>query len=150
MKRELEDLVRYRLQQATESLEAAEMLLNAGKVSICINRAYYAMFYAVLAALCPRGLGTAKHSGAIGLFDREFIRAGIFPVEFSRWLHKAFDLRQLADYRDMFEASLEEAQCTLANAKAFVQQVRETVTTDMRQDPGVAANAPADHQDKGI
>jgi uncharacterized protein (UPF0332 family) len=38
-----------------------------------MNRLYYAMFYAVLALLQEKEMGTSKHSGAIALFDREFV-----------------------------------------------------------------------------
>lgn len=45
-------LARYRIKQAEESLEEAEFLLLGRKSPrSVINRAYYAMFYAVLALL---------------------------------------------------------------------------------------------------
>jgi uncharacterized protein (UPF0332 family) len=62
-----------------------------------MNRLYYAMFYAVLALLQAKHLGTSKHSGAIALFDREFVKTGIFPKELSMALHRAFALRQKGD-----------------------------------------------------
>lgn len=46
-----------------------------------MNRLYYAMFYAVLALLQEKEMGTSKHSGAIALFDREFVKTGTFPKE---------------------------------------------------------------------
>jgi len=91
-------LVDYRLEQADESLEAARILLGQDLTRPSVNRSYYAMFYAVLALLAARKQETSKHSGAISLFDREFVKTGIFPKELSRWLHGAFDLRQRTDY----------------------------------------------------
>jgi uncharacterized protein (UPF0332 family) len=45
-------LARYRLQQADESLDEANFLLSGQKSPrSIINRAYYAMFYAILALL---------------------------------------------------------------------------------------------------
>ena len=40
-------LVTYRLEQAVESLEAARTLLDKNLIRPSVNRAYYAMFYAV-------------------------------------------------------------------------------------------------------
>jgi len=50
-KRYLRALVEYRLEQADESLKAAETLLKEGLLGSAVNRAYYAMFYSVLALL---------------------------------------------------------------------------------------------------
>ncbi|MBI3302910.1 MAG: HEPN domain-containing protein [Deltaproteobacteria bacterium] len=45
------DLVRYRLQRARETLEDARILANASRWNPCVNRLYYACFYAVSAGL---------------------------------------------------------------------------------------------------
>ena len=90
---QLEDLLFYRIEQAHETLREAEILLNESALRGAINRAYYAMFYALLALLATKQLGTSKHSGALALFDREFVKAGVFPRELSRSLHLAFDRR---------------------------------------------------------
>jgi len=42
------------------------------------------MFYAVLALLANRQMGTSKHTGVLSLFDREFIKTGIFSRELSK------------------------------------------------------------------
>jgi uncharacterized protein (UPF0332 family) len=94
----IQALVTYRLEQAHESLDAARVLLEKKLDRPALNRAYYAMFYAVLALLATRKRETSKHSGAISLFDKEFVKAGMFDKDFSRWLHEAFDLRQRSDY----------------------------------------------------
>jgi uncharacterized protein (UPF0332 family) len=48
---QLKDLLRYRIEQAHETLREAEILLNESALRGTINRAYYAMFYALLALL---------------------------------------------------------------------------------------------------
>ena len=40
---QLEDLLRYRIQQAHDTLEEAQILLDASAVRGTVNRAYYAM-----------------------------------------------------------------------------------------------------------
>jgi len=120
-------LVTYRLEQADESLEAARALLEQGLIRPTINRAYYAMFYAVLALLVLEKKETSKHGGAIALFDRDFVKKGIFTKDFSRWLHDAFDLRQRSDYAALYRPSMDEAEKTLENARAFVLEVKRHI-----------------------
>ena len=124
MKEKREALTRYRLEQAEESLESAKLLLNNGKFRPSVSRAYYAMFYAVLALLTKEHLHTRKHSGAIGLFNREFVKTGLFDKDFSRWLQEAFDLRQRADYRELFTVSYERSSEVLEHAFKFVAEVK--------------------------
>lgn len=59
-------LITYRLRQAQEALDDARKLAeHAGSLRSIINRAYYSMFYAVLALLLTIDAGASKHSGAI-------------------------------------------------------------------------------------
>lgn len=119
----LEELLRYRIEQANETLREAEILLGESALRGAINRAYYAMFYALLALLATKQLGTSKHSGALSLFDREFVKTGLFPRELSRSLRLAFTLRQTHDYKEMTEVDELTAKGTLADAKTFVEAV---------------------------
>jgi uncharacterized protein (UPF0332 family) len=122
---DIQSLVQYRMEQAEEALEAARLLLKANLCRQAAGRAYYAMFYAVTALLALRRLGTSKHSGALALFDKEFVKKGIFGQDHSRSLHELFDLRQRADYRDMFEVSHARAEMAIDSAAAFLNDVRK-------------------------
>ena len=111
------------MQQANETFNEAEILFNQSAYRGTINRAYYAMFYSVLALLATRKLGTSKHSGVIGLFDREFVKKGFLPRNLSRSLRLAFDRRQTHDYGELTEINEQIAQETLNNAKVFISTV---------------------------
>ena len=124
-------LINYRLEQADESLEAARTLLDKKLIRPSVNRAYYAMFYAVLALLARGKQETSKHSGAIALFDKDFVKQGIFKKDFSRWLHDAFDLRQRSDYAAQYHVSRQEAERTLTNAESFVDEVKKVLSKEM-------------------
>ena len=50
----IQTLVRYRLEQAAEALAAAELSLASALHRSAVNRAYYAMFYALLALVRRR------------------------------------------------------------------------------------------------
>ena len=122
-KDQLAALLKYRIQQANETFHEAEILFNQSAYRGTINRAYYAMFYSVLALLATKKLGTSKHSGVIGLFDREFVKTGFLPRDLSRALRLAFDLRQTHDYGELIEIDKEVVQETLDDAKAFISAV---------------------------
>jgi len=118
------ELVRLRLKQAQETLVDARTLLEASRTPrSVVNRAYYAMFYAVMALLQTIGKAASKHAGVIGLFDKEFVHTGIFPLAMSRSLHEAFDERHESDYETVKTATRDEAADLLAQAERFVEQV---------------------------
>jgi len=77
MKEEIKALIEYRLQEAKESREEAEILLENGKNRGALNRVYYSMFYATLALLSTKQLSASKHSGVISLFHREFVKTEV-------------------------------------------------------------------------
>jgi len=123
---EISSLVRYRLDQAGTALEDA-LYLSQGSRSpqSVINRAYYAMFYSALALLQKIGKVPSKHTGAVSLFDTEFVAKNIFPIELSKNFHKAFELRQLSDYKTSERVSRERAEETLKNAIQFVESIKK-------------------------
>ena len=126
---ELRALINYRLDQVESALKASQALIDAELWRDSVNRSYYAAFYAVLALLTLKGMGTSKHSGAISLFDREFVKTGIFPKVLSAALHNAFDMRQEADYEEQAQIEDSDAHDALAQARVFVQQVRLYIGT---------------------
>lgn len=119
------ELCRYRLQQAEETLEEARILLDAGYCRGTLNRSYYAMFYALQLLLVQNKVTISKHSGIISYFDQEFVKTGIIDKKFSKWLHRLFDLRQDADYGDMFIPTDEHCREALSQAEEFVQRIKD-------------------------
>ena len=131
MKEERRALIEYRLEQADESLESAQILWENKKYRPSVSRSYYAMFYAVQALLTRKELITSKHSGAIAIFNREFVKKKLVDKEFSRWLQEAFDLRQRADYREMFKVTSERAKAVLENAHSFVEEIKKKLNENV-------------------
>jgi uncharacterized protein (UPF0332 family) len=125
------DLIIYRLEQAQSALDDAKYLLD-GKRSpqSIINRSFYAMFYAALALLQKIGKVPSKHAGVISLFDTEFALKGLFPKELSKDFHKAFELRQLSDYKVSESFSPEKANEIWEKAFRFVDSVRKYLISE--------------------
>jgi uncharacterized protein (UPF0332 family) len=120
-------LIQYRLEQAHEALRDAEILFDANSLRGAINRAYYSMFYAVLALLATQQMGTSKHSGVIALFDREFVKPGLLSVDLSKALHLAFDQRQVHDYGELLQLDEDTARQTLDDAVHFINEIEAHV-----------------------
>ena len=92
-----------------------------------VNRAYYAMFYAVLGLFLKTNvtLKTSKHSGIISMFDQTFILSGKVDKQFSKSLHKMFNARQEADYKELVEVSSEEVEDALQAARNFIEEIKK-------------------------
>jgi len=123
MDKRLVSLLAYRIEQAKASLREASILFDADSYRGAVNRAYYAMFYATLAVLATKQLGSSKHSGIISLFDREFVKTGRFQREQSKSLHLAFDMRQTYDYGELVEVDETDVRRAIGNASDFVSTI---------------------------
>lgn len=85
---------------------------------------YHAMmFYAAQALMVQSETAVSKHSDAIAAFVRQFVKTGVFDKTLSCALHRAFDFRQIGDYREMFEVTQQQAYEILRDAERFVQTV---------------------------
>jgi uncharacterized protein (UPF0332 family) len=118
-----EDLVPYRLEKARETLEDARILANAGRWNACVNRLYYACFYAVSALLVKDNLSSSKHAGVRSLFNRHYVKTGKVPRDVARIYNDLFERRQEGDYLDF--VNFQEAQVTpwISQAEALVEHL---------------------------
>lgn len=127
---QLQALVQYRLEQAHETAREARILLAQEAWRGTVNRAYYAMFYGVLAVLATRQLSASKHSGALGLFDREFIKPGLLSRGLSRSLRLAFNRRQSYDYGEIISTDQSTAREAFIEAEAFVDAIEQFLRSE--------------------
>jgi uncharacterized protein (UPF0332 family) len=125
--RDIKALIEYRLAGAREALADAELLLDAERYRSAANRLYYAAFYAAVAALLTKRLEYSKHSAVIAFFDREFIRSGQLPKEYSRTLHRAFNERQQDDYMPFVEVDAGEIKSLFADVQTLVNGIVEYI-----------------------
>lgn len=124
---ERQELITYRLEQAQDALQQAYLLQENGHSSGSVNRAYYAMFYAVQALVAKHGATVSKHGGAIAFFDREIVKPERVGCNFSKWLHWLFDLRQDADYGTGNTPTEQQAKEGIEAAGRFVDEIRQRI-----------------------
>jgi len=125
-----EALYEYRLNQAEITLDDAKKMLLA-KISprSVINRAYYAMFYILLALFMKVNLNikTSKHTGVISIFDKEFVLSGKIDRKYSKMLHMIFDDRQEYDYKELIEVSQNDAINAVDYADDFINEIKRFI-----------------------
>jgi uncharacterized protein (UPF0332 family) len=122
-----ESIFSYRMRQTEETLaEAVKMLESGFSARSIVNRSYYAMFYAVLALFIHSNTPhkTSKHSGIIGIFNKEFIHSGKLDARFAKMLYDLFDERMELDYRDFAQVSEEDARNAVLSAQEFISEIR--------------------------
>ena len=87
---EQEDL----LKEARNSLSAAKLLHTKGFYRFAASRAYYSMFYIAEAFLPGKGLAFSKHSGVHAGFAEHFVKTGIVPLEYQKYLDEVSHRRK--------------------------------------------------------
>lgn len=78
------DLMLYRIQTAKADLKSAKILLEAEEYKGANNRAYYAIFHSINAIHALEGKAYKRHKDALGTFNKDYIKTGIFPREIGR------------------------------------------------------------------
>ena len=124
-----EESVQLHMEAAAEAAELADELYQGRHVRTAVSRSYYAMFYAATALLASRGLAFSKHSGVISGYGEHFSKTRDLDPKYHKWLARAFDLRNLADYA--LDAILTEDMVAeqLSHAREFLQAAREYLQT---------------------
>jgi uncharacterized protein (UPF0332 family) len=128
------DLIRNRLARAVETLEQAKIMFQTGHPSGAINRLYYACFYAVNALLLSCDKSSAKHSGVISIFNKDFIKPGIFPPDMGQFYTDLFDSRQDVDYSDIVDISEQQIRQLLPQTQAFIDSIIEYLQPKLEND----------------
>ena len=118
-----DDLIKYRLEQARDTIDVVDLLIKNDKLSSAINRIYYGMFYSLLALALQFNFETSKHQQLIGWFNKEFIRTGLIEKEFGRILRDAFENRTSGDYDSFVIFDQAEVLLLFTDMKSFIEQI---------------------------
>lgn len=124
------DLVNYRLQRAYEALEDARILAKAARWNTCVNRLYYACFYAVSALLIQQGLSSSKHTGIRSLFNRHYVKTGKVAKEMAQIYNDLFERRQESDYLDFTRFKESQVSPWISKAEVFIEHIAAIINED--------------------
>jgi len=122
-----DDLVKYRLERAKETLEDAYLLIEKKRWNSAINRLYYSAFYAVIALLLKKDYKTTTHNGVKSIFSEHFIKKNIISKEFGKRYSQLFTWRQKGDYADLFDFTEEKVLPFYDFVKKLIVQIEKNV-----------------------
>ena len=127
MSPERQILVGYRLERARETMEEAKLLLEAGHANACVNRLYYACFYAFSALLLTRNISTSKHSHVRALLHHDYIKPGSISKQMGDHYDLLFNSRQKGDYEDLVVFDAERVRPWVEPAKSFIDHIASLI-----------------------
>ncbi len=117
--------IAYRMGRALDSIREAEALANIGLWNGCVNRLYYACFFAISALMAREGLAANKHTRVRSFFNQHFVRTGLVSRDFGTLYNDLFENRQDADYVDYVSFDEQRVRPWIEGAQRFVTQVEE-------------------------
>ena len=121
------DLVLYRMSRADATLEDARILAKEGRWNACVNRLYYACFYAVSALLVRDGLSSSKHAGIRSLFNKQYVKTGKIPKDLARIFNDLFERRQEGDYMDFVNFQESQVLPWISKAEELIEYIASLV-----------------------
>ena len=70
-------------------------------------------------------LSIKRHCTKESVYNRHFIKRGVFSLELGRAVNKAFDLRQRGDYREQVNLTADQAEPFLDWARELIDSVKK-------------------------
>ena len=120
-------IVDNELTKAFTFLSDAEKLAEMDMWNVVANRAYYALFHALLAMMIHDGYSPKTHSGLITEFGKEYILTGKFDVKYSRLLSQMRIIREKCDYDTFYYAEKEQMLPIITDTRILIQLISDTV-----------------------
>jgi uncharacterized protein (UPF0332 family) len=124
---ERNSLVALRLEQAEETYETAQLLIENQKYPSALNRIYYGMFYAVMALGIKYEFETSKHAQLLGWFNKKFVNKGLIDIKYGRMIRNAFEKRIKADYDTTPLPSEEAIESLFIDMRTFIDEVKRFI-----------------------
>ena len=122
-----EDLIKYRIARAKDTLDDAQLLADNGKWNSAINRLYYAAYYAVIALLLNADLKPTTHNGVKSNFSECFVKTEKIDKEFGLIFSQLFTWRQKGDYDDLFDFQEEKVLPYFEPVKKLILEVERLI-----------------------
>ena len=122
-----EELIKYRLSRAENTLDEAKVMLEVEHWNTAVNRLYYACFYAVSAYMALEEIDAHTHTEMKSKFNETIIKTKLLTLEHSQLYNKLFTLRNKADYKDFIEFTEQQVTPLLPQSQAFVQAISQLI-----------------------
>jgi len=121
------DYIKYRLDRAFETLNDAKVLIISKSWNSCINRLYYASYYAVTALLLKQNCKTKTHRTVKSQFSLYFIKTGIVSKEYGQLFSDLADWRHKGDYGDLFDFDEQTVEPLIEPVEEFIKVLQKLI-----------------------
>ncbi|MBN1309112.1 MAG: HEPN domain-containing protein [Chitinispirillaceae bacterium] len=118
------------MEKSESALNAAEILLREHMLVACVNRLYYAAFYAVSAALAKAGREYGRHTAVRAALHRDYVKTALIPFDFGKTYDRLFDDRQEGDYAPKTSFKEEEIERLLEETRGFLDCFKRLITEE--------------------
>ena len=119
------DIVRYRLENALNTLAEVESHRANGFYNTAVNRMYYACYYAASAALIAYHIEAKSHEGVRQQLGLQFVLTGKISQEQGRFYSRLYSKRTTGDYDDFINHTMQTVDELLPQAQSFVKTIEE-------------------------
>jgi len=124
------EIIRYRLDRAYETLSEIDDLVSLGYYHNAINRIYYSCFYAINALFTFSNLSAKSHSGVKHLFSKEFIKKELISKDLGKYFTIMYNKRQTGDYDDFIEVTKEMVEELYEPAKSLIDEIDKFINLE--------------------
>lgn len=123
-------LIQYRIEEAKETIDDVQLLIDNDRLRAAINRIYYGMFYSLLALGLAYGFETSKHPQLIGWFNKNFIHSKKVESEYGKMINKAYNRRTKGDYDAYVDFDKDIVIEMFNDMKAFISRINKILEND--------------------
>ncbi|MCP5049279.1 MAG: HEPN domain-containing protein [bacterium] len=111
------------IDKSQRAIKSAKREFNAEDYDYACSRAYYAVFYLLEGVLLLDNKRFTKHSAVISVFNRDYVKTRVFPVEFSKHIKYLLKRREIGDYSLSIRVEEEDAQNSIAKAEEMFEVI---------------------------
>jgi len=123
-------LIEYRLQQAKETIEEADILIAKNKYRAAVNRIYYGMFYSLLALALKYKYESSKHQQLLRWFNKNFIHTKKIEIKYNKIIYTAFNKRNISDYDTFIEFTETDILSMFYDMKDFIAAIENFINSE--------------------
>lgn len=118
-----EILIKYRLDQAKQTIGEVGKLIEMDLLNVAVNRIYYGIFYCLTALALKYEFASSKHAQLIGWFNQTFIKTEQIEVKYGKIVRDAYKNRSDGDYAPFISFSKEDVQEMHADMIDFIERM---------------------------
>jgi len=122
-----DDYIKYRIEQAEQTLVEVQSHLDNGFWNTAINRMYYACFYAIGALLVKDDIVVNSHAGVRQKFGQLYVKPGKIDRELGKHFTELFEKRNRGDYNDFVDYDESEAKNLLPKTVELIDKIKTLI-----------------------